>query len=377
MKIVIAPDSFKECLTAAQVAQKIEDGMRQVFPDAEYVQVPVADGGEGTLQSLVDATKGRFIEVTVTGPLGEPVAAKFGLLGDGDTAMIEMAQASGIELVRPENRDPLVATTFGTGELIRAALDQNVRHFIVGIGGSATNDGGAGMLQALGAKLLDDNGQELTHGGAALANLARIDLSAMDARLNECTFVSACDVSNPLTGPNGASAIFGPQKGATPAMVDQLDNALRNYATVIERDLGIAVDQVAGAGAAGGMGAALLGFLKAELKPGIDMVMEAVSLAEHVKGADLVITGEGRIDGQTAQGKTPVGVARIAKVENIPVIALAGSVGDGVEAVYEQGIDALFPVVHGAVSLDVALAKGGENLTRAARNLAATLKITL
>ncbi len=377
MKIVIAPDSFKECLTAAQVAQKIEDGMRQVFPDAEYVQVPVADGGEGTLQSLVDATKGRFIEVTVTGPLGEPVAAKFGLLGDGDTAMIEMAQASGIELVRPENRDPLVATTFGTGELIRAALDQNVRHFIVGIGGSATNDGGAGMLQALGAKLLDDNGQELAHGGAALANLARIDLSAMDARLNECTFISACDVSNPLTGPNGASAIFGPQKGATPAMVDQLDNALRNYATVIERDLGIAVDQVAGAGAAGGMGAALLGFLKAELKPGIDMVMEAVSLAEHVKGADLVITGEGRIDGQTAQGKTPVGVARIAKVENIPVIALAGSVGDGVEAVYEQGIDALFPVVHGAVSLDVALAKGGENLTRAARNLAATLKITL
>ena len=377
VKIVIAPDSFKECLTAAQVAQSIEDGMRQIFPDAEYVQVPVADGGEGTLQSLVDATHGRFIDVTVTGPLGEPVAAQFGLLGNGDTAMIEMAQASGIELVRPELRDPLVATTFGTGELIKAALDLGVTHFIVGIGGSATNDGGAGMLQALGIKLLDDKGEELARGGAALAKLAHIDLSAMDERLHQCTFITACDVSNPLTGTNGASAVFGPQKGATPAMVDQLDNALRNYAAVIERDLGIAVDQVAGAGAAGGMGAALMGFLKAELKPGIDMVMEAVDLAEKVKGASLVITGEGRIDGQTAQGKTPVGVARIAKMENIPVIALAGSVGDGVEAVYEKGIDALFPVVHGAVSLDTALAKGGENLTRAARNLAATLKITL
>lgn len=377
MKIVIAPDSFKECLTAAQVAQSIENGMRQIFPDAEYVQVPVADGGEGTLQSLVDATQGRFIEVTVTGPLGEPVTACFGLLGKGDTAMIEMAQASGIELVRPETRNPLIATTFGTGELIKAALDLGVRHFIVGIGGSATNDGGAGMLQALGIKLLDDNNQELEHGGAALAKLSHIDLATMDERLKQCTFIAASDVNNPLTGVNGASATFGPQKGATPEMVALLDNALRHYAAIIKRDLGKEVDAVAGAGAAGGMGAALLGFLNAKLKPGIEIVMEAVELAEKVKGADLVITGEGRIDGQTAQGKTPVGVARIAKMESIPVIALAGSVGLGVEAVYEKGIDALFPVVHGAVSLDEALAKGSENLTRAARNLAATLKLTL
>lgn len=377
MKIVIAPDSFKECLTAAQVAQSIENGMRQIFPEAEYVQVPVADGGEGTLQSLVDATQGRFIEVTVTGPLGEPVNACFGLLGNGDTAMIEMAQASGIELVRPETRNPLIATTFGTGELIKAALVLGVRHFIIGIGGSATNDGGAGMLQAMGIKLLDDNNQELEHGGAALAKLSHIDLAAMDERLKQCTFIAACDVNNPLTGVNGASATFGPQKGATPEMVALLDDALCHYAAIIKRDLGIEVDAVAGAGAAGGMGAALLGFLNAKLKPGIEIVMEAVELAEKVKGADLVITGEGRIDGQTAQGKTPVGVARIAKMESIPVIALAGSVGPGVEAVYEKGIDALFPVVHGAVSLDEALAKGSENLTRAARNLAATLKLTL
>lgn len=377
MKIVIAPDSFKECLTAAQVAKSIENGMRQIFPDAEYVQVPVADGGEGTLQSLVDATQGRFIEVTVTGPLGEPVNACFGLLGNGDTAMIEMAQASGIELVRPEIRNPLIATTFGTGELIKAALDLGVRHFIVGIGGSATNDGGAGMLQALGIKLLDDNNQELEHGGAALAKLSHIDLATMDERLKQCTFIAASDVNNPLTGVNGASATFGPQKGATPEMVALLDNALRHYAAIVKRDLGKEIDAVAGAGAAGGMGAALLGFLNAKLKPGIEIVMEAVELAEKVKRADLVITGEGRIDGQTAQGKTPVGVARIAKKEDIPVIALAGSVGPGVEAVYEKGIDALFPVVHGAVSLDEALAKGSENLTRAARNLAATLRLTL
>ena len=326
---------------------------------------------------MVDATQGRFIEVTVTGPLGEPLNACFGLLGNGNTAMIEMAQASGIELVRPEARNPLIATTFGTGELIKAALDLGVRHFIVGIGGSATNDGGAGMLQALGIKLLDDNNQELEHGGAALAKLSHIDLATMDERLKQCTFIAASDVNNPLTGVNGASATFGPQKGATPEMVALLDNALRHYAAIIKRDLGIEVDAVAGAGAAGGMGAALLGFLNAKLKPGIEMVMEAAELAEKVKGADLVITGEGRIDGQTAQGKTPVGVARIAKMESIPVIALAGSVGPGVEAVYEKGIDALFPVVHGAVSLDEALAKGSENLTRAARNLAATLKLAL
>ena len=353
----------------------IETGFRDIFPDAEYVQVPVADGGEGTLQSLVDATGGRFIATTVTGPLGLPVEARYGILGDDETAMIEMAQASGIELIAPEDRNPLIATTYGTGELIVQALDQGVNKFIVGIGGSATNDGGAGMMQALGVRLLDKDNQALSFGGAALQQLSKIDLSTLDERLVNTRFVAACDVDNPLTGDNGASAIFGPQKGANPVMVGQLDKALKHYAQIMERDLGIHVESVPGAGAAGGMGAALLGFMKAELKPGVDIVINAVSLASKVKGADLVITGEGRIDGQTAQGKTPVGVARVAKAEGLPVMVLAGSVGEGVEAVYEQGIDVLFPVVHGAVSLSEALEKGDVNLIRSARNLAATLKV--
>jgi glycerate kinase len=377
VKIVIAPDSFKECLTAAQVANAIETGFKEIIPDAEYVKVPVADGGEGTLQSLVDATGGRLIEVPVTGPLGNQMHASFGLFGDGKTAIIEMARASGLELVAPQDRNPLIATTFGTGELIHSALDQGVTKIIVGIGGSATNDGGAGMMQALGVRLLDENGKELPYGGAKLKDLSRIDISKMDERLKSVEFVAACDVDNPLLGENGASAIFGPQKGATPEMIEQLDQALEHYANIMQKDLGVSVQNESGSGAAGGMGAALLGFLNASLEPGIDIVMDAVSLPEKIKGASLVVTGEGRIDGQTAQGKTPVGVARIAKLEDLPVVALAGSIGHGVDAVYDQGIDALFPVVHGAVSLEQALLKGKDNLIRAARNLAAVLMIKL
>ncbi|CAM3423984.1 glycerate kinase [Parendozoicomonas haliclonae] len=378
MKIVIAPDSFKECLTAAQVAQCIEDGLRQTLPpDCEYIQVPVADGGEGTLQALVDATSGHIKQTVVTGPLDTQVHAQFGLLGDGETAVIEMAQASGLELVPVDQRNPLTATSYGTGELIKAAMDLGISRFIVAIGGSATNDGGAGMMMALGVRFLDHLGNDLPFGGESLSRLDRIDLSGLDTRLKHSSFVVACDVNNPLTGALGASSVFGPQKGATPDMVETLDAALSQYANIITRDIGKSVEQLPGAGAAGGMGAALLAFMGAELKPGIELVMEATALAEKIKGASLVITGEGRIDGQTAQGKTPVGVARIAKQENIPVIALAGAVGDGVEAVYEQGIDALFPVVHGAVPLEQALAKGGENLTRTARNLAVTLQLSL
>ena len=377
MKIVIAPDSFKESLTAAEVADAIEAGFLQVIPDAEYIKVPVADGGEGTLQSLVDATHGRLIDATVTDPLGKPVRASFGVLGDGRTAVVEMARASGLELVAATDRNPLVTTSFGTGELIKAALDLGVDKVIVGIGGSATNDGGAGMMQALGARLRDENGSELCYGGAALAGLAGIDVSTMDKRLETVEFIAACDVENPLTGTYGASAIFGPQKGADAGMVLQLDKSLSRYAEIINKDLGVDVDQTPGAGAAGGMGAALLAFMNADLKPGIDIVMDAVSLAKQMKGASLVVTGEGRIDGQTARGKTPIGVARIAKIDNIPVVALAGCVGDGVEAVYEQGIDALFSVVHGAVSLDEAFSYASDNLTRSARNLAAVLQLSL
>ena len=375
MKIVIAPDSFKECMTAAEVAKAIETGLKQILPDAEYVKVPVADGGEGTLQSLVDATEGRLVKLDVTGPMGETVTASYGVLGDGETAVIEMAMASGIELVPAEQRNPLMSTTYGTGELIRDALDQGIKRMIVGIGGSATNDGGAGMMQALGARLLDSEGKELTVGGAALSKLASIDVSELDSRLASVEFVAACDVDNPLTGPNGASAIFGPQKGATPEMVQQLDAALKQYATVIERDLGVSVEHQPGSGAAGGMGAGLLAFMKADLQPGIDIVMKAVELEDKMDGARLVITGEGRIDGQTAQGKTPVGVARIAKKFGLPVVALSGCVGAGVEAVYEQGIDALFPIIHGSISVAEALAAGEENLIRASRNLASTLTL--
>ncbi|WP_252177645.1 glycerate kinase [Endozoicomonas sp. 4G] len=377
MKIVIAPDSFKECLTAAQVASAIETGFKEILPDAQYVKVPVADGGEGTLQSLVDATGGRFVEVPVTDPLGHRIKAEFGLLGDGKTAVIEMARASGLELVSPDQRDPMTATTLGTGELIRSALDQGVEKIIVGMGGSATNDGGAGMMQALGVRLLNDDGKELPYGGGPLQNLGKIDTSDMDQRLRSVEIIAACDVDNPLIGENGASAVFGPQKGATPDAVAALDHSLGHYARIMERDLGVSVCDAPGAGAAGGMGAALLGFLNARLESGIDIVMDAVGLAEKVKGANLVITGEGRIDGQTAQGKTPVGVARIAKSFDLPVVALAGSVGQGAEAVYARGIDALFPVVHGAVTLEQALMKGEENLIRAARNLAMALTMKL
>ncbi|WP_456077464.1 glycerate kinase [Endozoicomonas gorgoniicola] len=376
MKIVIAPDSFKECLSAIDVATAIETGMRRVLPSAEFIKVPVADGGEGTLQSLVDGTAGRFYSRTVTGPLGEPVEARFGVLGDGKTAVIEMAEASGLERILPHLRNPLLTTTYGTGELVREALNLGVSRIIVAIGGSATNDGGAGMMAALGVRFLNDKGEELPAGGAALTDLASIDCSAMDSRLANVRVTAACDVNNPLTGANGATAVFGPQKGATPAMVVQLDKALTNYAAVIQQCLDVDIEHVAGAGAAGGMGAALLTFMEADLKPGINIVLETVRLKAQVGGADLLITGEGRMDGQTVHGKTPVGVARVAKAEGIPVIALAGSVAKGFEAVYEHGIDAVFPVVHGAVSLPDALETGRENLERTAENIARLLQLT-
>ncbi len=375
MKIIIAPDSFKESLTAAQVAQAIENGFRKILPDAEYVKIPVADGGEGTLQSLADATGGRIIDQTVTGPWGKLRVAGFGLLGDEQTAVIEMARASGLELVALEDRNPLHTTTFGTGQLIRGALGMGVKRIIVGIGGSATNDGGAGMMQALGVRFLDKAGNELPVGGAALADLADIDISNVDPRLEHVEFIAACDVDNPLTGENGASTIFGPQKGATPEMVQQLDQALANYARVLNKVLGCDVEKVPGAGAAGGMGAGLLAFMKATLKPGVEIVMDAVALASHCDNADLVITGEGRIDGQTAQGKTPVGVARVAKQFNLPVIALCGCVGNGAEDVHKHGIDALFPVIHGAATLEEAFSRGGDNLEREARNVAVVYKL--
>ena len=377
MKIVIAPDSYKESLSALEVAQAVEAGFRQVFPDADYVLVPVADGGEGTVDAMVAATGGRKETVTVSGPLGEPVEAFYGLTGDGDTAVIEMAAASGLALVPPDRRNPLLTSSRGTGELIRAALDAGARRFILGIGGSATNDGGAGMVQALGARLLDLEGRELDGSGGDLARLERIDVSALDPRLAECRIEVACDVDNPLTGARGASAVFGPQKGATPEMVQVLDANLARLARIVGRDLGVAVDTVPGAGAAGGMGAAMLAFFGATLKPGIEIVTAAVDLDTHVRDADLVITGEGRIDFQTVHGKTPIGVARVAKRHGKPVIGIAGSLGAEVGVVHAHGIDAVFSVLGKPCTLDEALRDAAANVELTARNVAAVLRIGL
>jgi len=341
MRIIIAPQSLKGSLTAAEAGQAIARGVRVVYPEAEIDIVPVADGGEGTVQALVDATGGELVQQTVTGPLGKPVPAFFGLLGHGRTAAIEMAACAGLPLVTLNQRDPRFTTTFGVGELIVAALNRGCHHFIIGIGGSATNDGGAGMVQALGASLLTAKGTKIAQGGAALATLSSISLENIDPRLQQCKIEVASDVTNPLCGPLGASAVYGPQKGATPQMVIQLDAALAHYAQIIERDLGHSVKDVPGAGAAGGMGAGLIAFLHATLRPGAQIVLEAVRLEERVRTADLVITAEGQLDGQTAYGKSVGAVAGLAKRYGLPVLALAGGLGNDYQRVYTLGIDAV------------------------------------
>jgi len=362
VKIVIAPDGFKGNLSALQVARAIDKGIKRVVPDALTTIKPMADGGEGTVQALVDATGGKLMTTEVTDPLGGHVPAHWGLLSDRVTGVIEMASASGLPLVPPDKHNPLLTTTYGTGELILAALESGCRKLIIGIGGSATNDGGAGMAQALGARLLDSTGAELPFGGAALANLERIDATNLDSRLADCEVLVACDVSNPLCGTQGASAVYGPQKGATPEMVTQLDAALAHYADVIQRDLGIKVKDVPGAGAAGGLGAGLIVFLKAKAMPGIDIVIQATNLVEHLKDADLVFTGEGRLDSQTACGKVPTGVAKKAKEFGLPVIAIAGEILDDYHIVYEHGIDAVLSIAPGPISLSQSMAEA-EKLT--------------
>ena len=372
MRILIAPQSLKGSLTAAQAGQAIAEGVRAVYPEAEIDIVPVADGGEGTVQALVDATGGALIEQVVTGPLNTPVSAFFGLLGDGRTAAIEMAASSGLPLVPPELRDPRITTTYGVGELILAALDRGSRHFIIGIGGSATNDGGAGMAQALGVSLLDTAGNSLPMGGAALANLTHISRETLDPRLAECTVEVACDVNNPLCGPMGASAIYGPQKGATPEMVQQLDHALAHYADIIEQSLGKTIRELPGAGAAGGLGFGLMAFLNATLRPGSQIVLEAVQLEDHIRTANLVITAEGQLDAQTAYGKSVGAVAALAKRYALPVIALAGGLGQDYQAAYSLGVDAVAVLPSGPMSLSHAM-EYATHLTRDATERALRL----
>jgi glycerate 2-kinase len=365
VKVVVAPNSFKGSLSALAVAEAIERGVLAVFPGAEVVKVPIADGGDGTVDALVVATGGRVQEAEVHGPLGEPVRARWGVLGGGGAAVIEMAAASGLPLVPPDRRDPRVTSTRGTGELIRAALDAGIRRIVVGIGGSATNDGGAGMARALGARFLDGGGRDLPEGGAALARLDRIDLQGLDGRLAEAGILVACDVDNPLTGPRGASAVYGPQKGATPEMVRELDAALARFARIASEATGRDVAALPGAGAAGGLGAGLLFFTPAQLRPGVEIVLETARFDERVRDADLVITGEGRTDFQTAMGKAPVGVAAAAKRHGVPVICLSGGLGEGADDVLARGVDALAATVPGPMTLAEALA-GGAALVEAA-----------
>ncbi|ONC35565.1 glycerate kinase [Burkholderia pseudomallei] len=376
MKIVIAPDSFKESLTAVETARQIEAGFREVFADADYRCLPIADGGEGTVDALVAAAGGERRGASVADPLGRPTRAAFGILPDG-TAVIEMAEASGLHLVAPDARDPRVTSSRGTGELIRAALDAGARRFIVGLGGSATNDGGAGMLQALGVHLSDADGRPLGPGGAALARLARIDAASLDGRLAECAFEVACDVDNPLVGPNGASAVFGPQKGATPEMVADLDRHLAHFAAIVARDVGPDVEQLPGGGAAGGLGAAMSAFLGATLRPGVEIVTDALRLRDAIRGASLVVTGEGCIDGQTLRGKAPIGVARIAAECGVPVVAIGGAVSHQAGALYAHGFDAVFASVGRACTIDEALRDAAANVRFAARNVAAAIRVGL
>ncbi|MDD7391251.1 MAG: glycerate kinase [Fusobacterium gastrosuis] len=374
MKIVVAPDSFKESMTAKEVCEHIEKGLKAVSKNWEIIKIPMADGGEGTLDALIDSTKGKIFYEQTVGPLGDELTSRFGILGGKNIAVIEMASTSGLELISPEKRNPYITTTFGTGQLILKALNLNVEKIILGIGGSATNDGGAGMLQALGAKLLDENNNQIGYGGYELSRLKKIDFSELDERLKKVEILVACDVTNPLTGENGASHIFGKQKGATPEMIKVLDRNLLLYSKIIEKDLGIKVDDIPGAGAAGGLGAGLLA-LGASLKKGIDIVIEASELEKKIVGADIVITGEGSIDGQTRFGKTPYGVAMVAKKQGIPTITLAGNVGKDIDILYDYGFDAIFSIMQGVETLESALENGKLNLEKTAKNIGRLLNI--
>jgi glycerate kinase len=365
VKVVVAPNSFKGTLTATQAAHAIAQGVRQVIPDAEIVEVPVADGGEGTAEALVTANGGTYHWANVEGPLGAPVHASYGLIDGGRTAVMEMASASGFSLVTDAQRDVRRASTYGFGQLLEAARAMGARTIICGIGGSATNDCGAGMAQALGARLLDAFGRDVPRGGAALRNVVRIDVSGMNPAWKSVRVRVACDVTNPLTGPKGASHVYGPQKGADPETVDLLDRALRHFAEIIATDLGKQVADVPGAGAAGGTGAGLIGFLDATLEPGAALIVTASGFDEHLAGADLVITGEGRVDGQTAYGKAPGEVAKRAQKAEVPALLIAGTKGPGWETLAKSGVTAVVTLEEEGIGLQQALNEPEGMLARA------------
>ncbi len=372
MKIILAPDSFKGNLTSLQVASALEKGIKRVIPNANCIKVPMADGGEGTVQSLVDATGGRFVRRKVKGPAGKPVSARYGILSDGKTAVIEMAEASGLPDVEgTKDKNPMKTTTYGTGQLMMDAINKGVNHIILGLGGSATTDGGAGMAQALGIRFLDKKGDEIKELGAGgmLNKIASIDMSGMDSRMKKVKVTVASDVENPLCGKKGAAHVFGPQKGATPAMVIKLDANLKHFAAIIKKDLRKDVMKLKGAGAAGGLGAGLVAFTGAKIKSGVDIVVEATGLAKHIKGADLVITGEGRVDFQTAFGKTPSGVAKAARKQKVQTVAIGGGITDDARSVFEHGIDGLASACARDMSLEEAMSNSKTHLANAAERV--------
>ena len=375
MKVLVAPDSFKGSLTALEAAESIKKGIKKFDAQIEVDLLPLADGGEGTVQSLVDAANGEIIRKEVTGPLGKKVEAFYGLLTAQNTAVIEMAAASGLPLVPEAKRNPLKTTTYGTGELIAAALDKGVKKIIIGIGGSATNDAGVGMAQALGAKITDKNGNQLDYGGESLAEIDKIDLSTLDPRLKEVEILAACDVDNPLYGKNGAAYVYAPQKGAEQKMVKILDENLRKFNQIVLEELNINSNKIPGAGAAGGLGAGLAVFLKAELKSGIEIILNSLDFEEKLKDVDLLITGEGRLDGQSINGKVPTGAGKRAKKLQIPVIALAGSLGEGVEKVLEHGVDAYFSIIDRPADLNKIMADSPKLLSNLSEQIMRILYI--
>jgi glycerate kinase len=355
MRILIAPDSFKNALSAMEVAKSLKTGLQKIFPEAEFEILPMADGGEGTVEALIDATQGQIITTQVHDPLMRSIESSFGITGDGVTAVIEMASASGIQLITSEERNPWITSTYGTGELIKAALDKGCRDIIIGIGGSATNDCGMGMASALGVKFLDGAGNPVGQGGGVLGEVASIGMSSLDERIRDTKIMVACDVTNPLTGPTGASHVYGPQKGAGPEMVKKLDNKLQQFSHLITRQLGKDVENIPGAGAAGGLGAGLIAFLDAELVEGVPVIAAKTGLDAAAAKADIVITGEGKIDSQTQFGKTPFGVAQAAKKHGKPVIAVAGTIGGGTEELFSKGLDAIISILDKPLSLEAAI----------------------
>jgi len=377
MNILICPDSFKESLSAIEVCDCVERGLKKADSRFRIEKVPLADGGEGTVKALVLATRGRSLKCRVRDPLGRRIWARYGILGDGKTAIIEMAAASGLALVPLKKRNPLATTTYGTGEMIANALDRGCRKIIVGIGGSATVDGGAGMAQALGARLLDGKGEEIGFGGGEIEKVKKLDLKFMDGRIGKTEFIIASDVRNPLLGPRGAARVYGPQKGATPKMVERLEKGLSNLARVIREELSVSVENLPGSGAAGGLGAGLYAFLGAKMESGVELVMRIARLEDRIKKADLVITGEGQLDQQTLYGKTVMGVIKVAKKYRVPVICIAGSIAPEAKDLYRYGVKGLLSIITMPMSLQQAMERSRSLLVNASENLGHLLSLIL